>query len=49
MKIGSLRLIGEIEPGVPISVAPNGLVIVTKAGGFGDAGTLERCRQKLRS
>lgn len=47
MKIRSLRLIGELEPGVPISIAPGGLVIVTKAGGFGDAGTLERCRQKL--
>lgn len=49
MKITSLQVIGELEPGVPISRASNGLVIVTKAGGFGDAATLERCRQKLRS
>lgn len=39
-----LRLWGELEPGVPLGVlaGPHPLPVVTKAGGFGDPGTLLR-------
>ena len=47
----SLNMVEEVEPGVPLAVATGGLTIpvVTKAGAFGDAGTLERCRQRLHA
>lgn len=42
----ALELGGEIEPGIPwgtlVGGMADGLPIVTKAGGFGDEGTLER-------
>ncbi len=43
-----LRMLGEVEPGLPYSVTEGwrrNLVILTKAGGFGNAGTLVRCRE----
>ncbi len=46
-----LSLVGEVEPGVPYSVAECGdrsLRILTKAGGFGTPGTLLHCREFLR-
>jgi len=45
-----LRLMGEIEPGVPLSTAEgiHHLPVVTKAGAFGTRGTLVRCRAILR-
>lgn len=48
-----LRLRGEIEPGVPLSVTeggasgPHGLPVITKAGAFGQPDTLLRCRAVL--
>lgn len=47
--VNRLSVQGEIEPGVVFSVVPqlDGLPLITKAGGFGDAGTLERARQAL--
>ncbi len=47
---GGLHLVGEVEPGVPIGVTGTEppLALVTKAGAFGDPGTLERCRNALR-
>lgn len=36
----SLEPIGEIIPGIPVSVLPNGLTLITKAGGFGSPQTL---------
>ncbi len=49
--IRRLRLHSEIETGFPCSL-PEGwsrsIPILTKAGGFGDPGTLLRCRQILR-
>jgi 4-hydroxythreonine-4-phosphate dehydrogenase len=44
-----IRLIGEIEPGIPLGIAEGGprLAIVTKAGGFGTAETLLNCRAAL--
>jgi D-threonate/D-erythronate kinase len=45
--------IREVEPGVPLALAPirNGerLPVITKAGAFGDAHTLVRCRDALRN
>jgi uncharacterized protein YgbK (DUF1537 family) len=45
-----LHLEGEVEPGVPLGVADSTppLGVVTKAGAFGDRGTLSRCRAALR-
>ncbi len=45
-----LRLWHELEPGVPIGalVGPYPLPVITKAGGFGDAGTLVRLCGALR-
>ena len=33
--VTELTALGEVLPGVPLSVTPGGLVLVTKAGGFG--------------
>jgi 4-hydroxythreonine-4-phosphate dehydrogenase len=46
-----LRLVGELEAGVPISpvVGGRGLPVITKAGAFGHPDTLLRCRAALRS
>lgn len=46
--VKELRLLGELEPGVPVSATDSGLLIATKAGAFGDADTLERCRRALK-
>jgi uncharacterized protein YgbK (DUF1537 family) len=44
-----LRIVGEVEPGVPVSTAgPGGRPIVTKAGAFGDRHTLRRCRAAMK-
>ena len=44
-----IRLIGEIEPGIPLGIAEGGprVAIVTKAGAFGTAETLLNCRAAL--
>jgi uncharacterized protein YgbK (DUF1537 family) len=45
---GSFTVLGEIEPGVVMSLLPEPLpLLVTKAGAFGDAGTLARTSQFL--
>ena len=47
---GSFTVIGEIEPGVVISLLPEPLpLLVTKAGAFGDAGTLARTKEFFTS
>jgi D-threonate/D-erythronate kinase len=45
-----IRLVGEIEPGIPLGTAEGGshLAIVTKAGAFGTPETLVHCRAALR-
>jgi len=45
-----LRLVGEIEPGVPLSVAAGikPIPVITKAGAFGSRETLLRCYETLR-
>jgi len=46
-----LRVVAEVEPGIPACVTdgPRPLRVVTKAGGFGDAGALARTRAALGS
>jgi uncharacterized protein YgbK (DUF1537 family) len=45
---GSFTVLGEVEPGVVMSLLPDPLpLLVTKAGAFGDAGTLARTTQFL--
>ena len=49
--VSGLRLVGEIEPGVPLAMAAGlpgtPLPVVTKAGAFGDEFTLVRCAEAL--
>jgi 4-hydroxythreonine-4-phosphate dehydrogenase len=49
--VTSLRLVGEIEPGVPLSWSAGAvrLPVATKAGGFGAATTLLTIRDRLRA
>ena len=49
--IGGLRLIGEVETGVPIglAIAPRPLIVALKAGGFGHDATLALARTAVRS
>jgi 4-hydroxythreonine-4-phosphate dehydrogenase len=50
--IRRMRVLGEVEPGLPYSIARSGkrkIVILTKAGGFGTRDTLVRCREFIRS
>lgn len=49
--ISGLRIVGEVEPGLPCSMAEGwqkSLVVLTKAGGFGKPETLLHCRDFLR-
>jgi 4-hydroxythreonine-4-phosphate dehydrogenase len=49
--IQRLRLLGEVEPGLPWSVTDGwrrALIVLTKAGSFGSPGTLLHCRDFLR-
>jgi 4-hydroxythreonine-4-phosphate dehydrogenase len=46
--IRALRLLGEVEPGVPFGMAPDGTLVCTKAGAFGGARTLVRCVARLQ-
>lgn len=48
--INGIRMIEEIEPGVPLGLTRGALTVpvITKAGAFGDGGTLRRCLSHLR-
>jgi D-threonate/D-erythronate kinase len=48
--VRSLRVWAEIEAGIPVCTTESSrpLRVVTKAGGFGDAGALARVRTALR-
>ncbi len=46
--IRALRLLGEVEPGVPFGMARDGTLVCTKAGAFGTAATLARCVARLK-
>ena len=43
----SLEPIGEVIPGIPVSVLPNGMTLITKAGGFGSPQALLELHQHL--
>lgn len=47
-----LRLLGEVEPGLPYSITERwtrDILVLTKAGGFGTPETFLRCREFLRT
>ena len=46
-----IRLVDEIEPGTSLGLTLGGvsLPVITKSGGFGDAGSLRRILERLRS
>lgn len=46
--IRTLRLLGEVRPGIPLGEAPDGTRVCTKAGGFGRDDALIRCVARLR-
>jgi 4-hydroxythreonine-4-phosphate dehydrogenase len=49
--IRRLRLLGEVQPGLPLSAADEwtrNLPVLTKAGAFGSPQTLVRCRELLK-
>jgi len=48
--IHGIRLVDEIEPGVPLglTLGPLSIPVVTKAGAFGDGDTLLRCLRRLK-
>ncbi|NGP18991.1 nucleotide-binding domain containing protein [Devosia aurantiaca] len=46
--ISVLHLLGEAEPGLPLSLG-GGLTVITKSGGFGDGETLARVTASYRS
>lgn len=50
MGVTGIQMVEEVEPGVPLGRTRGALAIpvVTKAGAFGDAGTLARCLSHLR-
>lgn len=50
MGVKGLQLMGEVEPGVPMSVALGArrMPVITKAGAFGSEQTLSRCHRYLR-
>ena len=43
-----LRLLGEVEPGVPFALARDGTLVCTKAGAFGGPQTLVHCVAHLK-
>jgi hypothetical protein len=49
-EVSGIRLVDEIEPGVALGLTLGGvsIPIVTKAGAFGDQGSLSRIAQRLR-
>jgi uncharacterized protein YgbK (DUF1537 family) len=51
MEVHGIRLVEELEPGVPlgITLGAHAIPVVTKAGGFGDAGTMARSLARLRA
>jgi len=50
MGVSTLRILGEVQPGIPISVAagPQAWLVVTKAGAFGDCETMIQSRLAMQ-
>ncbi|PKU24812.1 four-carbon acid sugar kinase family protein [Telmatospirillum siberiense] len=51
MGVQGIRLLDDVEPGVPLgmTLSEYSIPVVTKAGGFGEAMTLRRCLDRLKS
>lgn len=48
-RIRTFRLLGEVAPGIPFGISlPSGLLVCTKAGGFGDPDTLVHCVMRMK-
>jgi len=47
MKIDALEPLGEVLPGVPVSLLPNKKTLITKAGGFGPPELLFQLHERL--
>ncbi len=47
LNVSSVEPVGEILPGVPVSLLPNGRTLVTKAGGFGSPDILLQLHKQL--
>jgi uncharacterized protein YgbK (DUF1537 family) len=50
LEIGSLELLGEIEPGIPLgrTTRSHPIHIITKAGGFGSSNVMLKSAELLR-
>lgn len=50
MGVSTLRILGEVQPGIPIAVAtgPREWLVVTKAGAFGDSETMVQARLAMQ-
>ena len=47
--VRGIRLLGEVEPGVPFGISiPDGVLVCTKAGGFGGPDTLVHCVTRMK-
>ena len=47
--VRGIRLLGEVEPGVPFGISiPDGVLVCTKAGGFGGPDTLVHCAARMK-
>jgi D-threonate/D-erythronate kinase len=46
--VGSAKIVTEVEPGMPLVLLSNGILAVTKAGGFGVENSLIQAAQYLR-
>jgi uncharacterized protein YgbK (DUF1537 family) len=46
--VGTARIVTEVEPGMPLVLLSNGILAVTKAGGFGEENSLVQAAQYLR-
>ena len=42
-----VRLLGAFEDGIPVARCPDGIVLITKAGGFGDQSTIHSIVKRL--
>lgn len=47
MNIDAVEPLGEVLPGIPVSLLPNKQILITKAGGFGDADLLLQLHERL--
>ncbi|MFL6414238.1 MAG: four-carbon acid sugar kinase family protein [Bryobacteraceae bacterium] len=47
MNIDIVEPIGEVLPGVPVSLLPDKRILITKAGGFGDSSLLFQLHERL--